>query len=615
MNILGLIPLLLNAGKYLAFAYFILVPFGYIYLGLIPFFEEDLDTAVHLYLRAALILHPILAFTTAKAFVKSYIKALLYTGALISLETFIGFEHLFKAKDIDGFNYVLNLVNATLFIFIVGRLLIKQLFRKRPKSNKKETTTNTPSRIVFKAKPKSIYLDNPERGIYIQGGAGSGKSESIFKPIIESYIRKSSTGVLYDFKSGSLTKYIFHYLNKHNSNTTAYFVDFKNPLKSHRVNPLYPEYLKKSAYAIEYAQVLINNLLPETIKERNFWDRDAQSVLAGVIWYMKKNQPKYCSLPHIIALLLNADIKVLLDLVSTDAEASGMVTSLRQAIERNAEKQVAGVASTLQTALSRLNTADIFWLLSGNDLSLDINDPENPKFLCLGNDSTLYETYAPAVSLIISVYTRLMNVPDKHPSALIFDEFPTIYLPKIEQMPATGRENKISTVIGVQDYFQMNATYGEVNANVMLSNLGNQFYGRTTNAKTAEMIKAIFSKEDKTYITNSENTGSSGKIVHFNTNDGKGKNESIQERDRVKVSDIIHMSPGHFYGIIAEGKPREFLNYKFKRDTTKVESNSINVPSHRQQQLEDNYLRIIKEAKSILNTQKTEDTNASLLEF
>ncbi len=595
-----MISIILKLIKYFIGFFLAMFPIAWMVVGQLPTFIPIEVDFPWLY-RISFSIHPILISIIIWPYEK-WIKNLIFTSiALFAIS--MGLSLLGNAIDPDDPKLQKDILTG-LNVILIAFITIRQFYKRDRKQVKveKEKTTDNPSRLIFDAKPQKIFLDNPYRGIYIQGGAGSGKSESIFKPIIKKAAELSLSGVLYDFKSGGLTKYLFHHISKSQSNITPYFIDFKNPLRSHRVNALNPKYLRKSAYAFEYSEVIINNLLPETIKERKFWDRDAQSILTGIIWYIKKHHPQFCSLPHIIALILETDTKTLLDKVSSDPETAGMVVSLRQAMERGAEKQVAGVVSTLQTALSRLNTPDIFWLLSGDDLDLDINAIEDPKFLCIGNDSTLPTAYAPVISLIISVCTRLMNQPSKHPSTLIIDEAPTLYLPNFEQIPATGRENKIATVFGVQDYSQIAEKYGQDKAQVILSNLGNQFYGRTSNAKTAEMIKSLFSKEDKVYWAKSKNSGSSGTMVHFNTNDGKGKSESIQERDRVKISEILKAETGQFYGLIAEGKPREFINYKFSYDQEQIDLSVIEVPNADEYHMNFNYSKIIEEAKSILSS-------------
>ncbi len=494
------------------------------------------------------------------------------------------------------------------FILILIPIIISIaliIIKRKKKINKKEIgkaqiikKRRYTKGFVFKTGSGNVYLDNPYRGIYIQGGAGSGKSLSIFEPIIAQAAEKGYTGLLYDFKSPELSTKAIGACCEHSPHIKTYFVDFKNPHGSNRLNPIDAKYLLKSAFALEYATTLINNLLPQTIKERDFFSDNARMVLSGVIWYLRNRHPHYCSLPHVISLLLHNDIDKLINEISQDYEAGGMVASLKQAIDRGAERQAAGVASTLQNALSQLNTPDIFYILSGNDLDLHLNNPNNPKFLCLGNDSTLSQTYAPVISLIISVAVRQMNRPNQERSIILLDEAPTIYIPNIELIPATARSNKVATVFGVQDYSQLVDKYGQDKAQVILSNLGNQFYGRTVNEKSADMITKLFGKHDRTYETANRGTGTSGEFVHLSSNTSKGTSESIQERDRVKVSDITNLEAGQFYGLIAEGYPKEFLKRQFITEEIITDYQvKIKVTD---EQMVNNYNRIVEEAKGII---------------
>jgi hypothetical protein len=470
---------------------------------------------------------------------------------------------------------------------------------------------NETETIYFETERGKIAIENIYRGIYIQGGAGSGKSKSIIEPIIEQSAKNSMAGLLYDFKSPELTENVIDNYERHTKINT-YFVDFKNPSRSNRVNPISPKYLTKSAVAFELSQTLINNLLPETIKKREYFDREAQSILTGVIWFMRNNYPEYCTIPHIISLFSHVGMDKILEMVATDPEAIGMMSSIKQAMDRKANRLVASVMSTLQNALATLNNPEIFWILSGEDFTLDLNDPENPKFMCIGNDSTLSSTYAPVISLIISSAVRLMNQPDKHRSVVILDEAPTIYIPKFEQIPATARSNKVATIYAAQDFGQVEDQNGKDKAQVLLSNLGTQIFGRTTNLKTAEMIKSIFSKQDKTFVTNSENKGKSGGLAwQLGRNKNKGLNESIQERDRVKVTDIMNLNTGEFYGIVAEGKPREFLKTKFKISNQDESNCSFGIKTPKEY-FKMNYQRIVDE---VLNMTKKDKPTDNLINF
>ena len=454
----------------------------------------------------------------------------------------------------------------------------------------------------FEVDDKLIVLDNPYRGIYIQGGAGSGKSVSLVYPILRQAIEKNFSGICYDFKSPELASFLFQQAAKNKSAVKPYFIDFKDARRSIRINPLEPKLMTKTAYASEYAQTLMYNLSPNNIKNEDYWVMEAKSVLTGLIWYLKTDHPEYCTLPHIISLILHSDIKELIEKVSENYETAGYVASLRQAIKNESSRQVSGVVSTLQTNLAKLNTPDIFWVLSGNDINLNINDPSDPKFLCIGNESTLSDTYAPVISLILSVALKQMNQPNKHKSMVLVDELPTLYINKLEQTPATARSNKVATVLACQDFSQLVDRYGRDKAQVILSNMGNQFYGRTVNKDSAQMISQLFGKSDRTFKTtsNGDNYYQSSIFGKHTNSLNKSTNETIQERDRVKITDIMNLRPGEFYGIIAEGSETEILKSGFQiNPDSQIETFDFPIMAT-DTDIQDNYQKIIWQAKRIL---------------
>jgi len=528
----------------------------------------------------------------------TFLSGVMWVGILTIIYSFSASFLVQMTRTTLGVEF--SVILGTFPLFIAIFLISKDIYKakKTPKEplikqfSKKEDKDS----LNFKTSAGVINLANPFRGIYIQGGAGSGKSASIFEPIIKQIAEQEYTGILYDFKSPELTEKVrASYLD---SIVEFRNIDFKNAHQSDRINPISPNYLSKSVIALEYSQTLVNNLIPESIKKADFWSNTTKMILSGVIWWLKEEHPKYCTIPHAISLLLHTDTKTLLEEVSKNYEAGGMVATLRQSFEKEAGNQTAGILSTIQTAIAQLNSKDVFWILSGNDVDLNLNNPQKPTFLCLGNDSTLPQVYAPVISLIISVAMRQMNKPNQQKSVVLLDEAPTIYIPNIEQIPATARSNKIATIFGVQDFSQLADNYGQDKAQIILANLGNQFFGRVTNGKTAEMVQKIFSKEDRTFINKNTGTGTGGTIVHTQSNQSRGKSETIQERDRVKVSDLINLDPGEFYGIIAEGKPKEFLKTQFLEDLAENQSNENSVITEKQ--MNDNYFKIIEEAKSLV---------------
>ena len=455
----------------------------------------------------------------------------------------------FTTADIVG-------VLTALYNLIPLFLIIKDYFKKKEtiEGIYEKEKNDTTSFNIYDLNNDIIKISNPYRGIFIVGGAGSGKSKTFFYPILKQMAVKEYTGVLYDFKSPELSNLTEHYYNKYSQgNIKVQRIDFKNVFQSDRVNPLV--YVNSSIEATNYAQAFILNLLPEYIQKQDFWSRSVLSLFSGAIWYFKKNKPEIATLPHIISFFISANAQMIVKILSQDKEIKGNLSALTEAIEQGADKQIAGVLGTLKNAIGIFNNPHIFWILSKNEANLDVNSPNEPTMLLIGNDSKLPDTYAPIISLIITIASKLMNEPNKLKSAIVIDEAPTIYLPNFEHIPATARSNKVSVIVGAQDISQMVDKYGQDKANVLISNLGNQFFGRTTNKETAERVVQMFGqREDIEIMQGSSGSGIAGALgMHTN----KSKSQTIVKRDRVKIQQVVNFRPGEFVGLIAEGNKKE----------------------------------------------------------
>ena len=410
-----------------------------------------------------------------------------------------------------------------------------------------------------------VNLSNPFRGVLVIGAAGSGKSFSIAEPILEQAISKGYTGIVYDFKFPTLSHLVYDAFSSKKAGLAIWVVNFKDLSRSHRLNPIKPANLPMLAYAEEYAQAVIANLRPDTISKKDYWISSASKIFSATIWYMKKHYPSYCSLPHIVAMICNKRFKALLHLLETDIETAPLIADMSVAVSLGADKQVAGVIGTLQNALSSLNTPEIFWVLTGDDFELDLNNPRRKSFLCLGTDPTLSETFAPVVACIITVALKLMNQQAKAHSLVLLDEAPTIFIPRFDTIPATARSNKIATVYMAQDLSQMVQSYGEVNSEVILGNLNNQFFGKVANKRTADYVAQTVGKEEKEILSYGQNE--SGKGLSMLAPDSMGRNQSysLQERDLVRPQEVMNQRVGEFTGLTVGKRGTQWFKGQIKR--------------------------------------------------
>ncbi|WP_226164018.1 type IV secretory system conjugative DNA transfer family protein, partial [Hymenobacter terricola] len=351
----------------------------------------------------------------------------------------------------------------------------------------------------------NVRLGNPFRGTFIAGGAGSGKSKSIIEPILQQAGALGLTGVVYDFKFPTLAEEVAG--SYAGTAVTPYFVNFTDLTRSHRVNPLAPALLATASFAREAAATIITNLDAKAAQQRNFWIQSGEVLLAGCIWYLRRNHPAQCSLPAAVSMILESDAAQLLATLQRDEEVRGLIASIASASK--SENTIAGVFSTIQNYLAVLNTPEIFWVMSGDQVPLDLNHADTPGVLVVGNDPTLSTTFSPLISLMVATAIKRMNQQGRLPSLVLLDEAPTLFIPNFAQIPATARSNKVATVYAVQDVAQMEALTSRQESEMILANLGNQFWGRTTNTATAERVSKMFGKIDKTYRSTTEGTSKS----------------------------------------------------------------------------------------------------------
>ena len=371
-----------------------------------------------------------------------------------------------------------------------------------------------------------INIPNPFRGTLVLGGAGAGKSYSIGEPLIEQFTEKGFAGLIYDFKFPVLAEAAQKAFVLADAKAAAvgegkrpavqlHIINFKDLERSERVNPLRADKMPVVAYANEYARAIMANLNPESIKKMDFFDTSANAFLTAIIWFYKKNFPTFCTLPHVVNTALHPDFTHVLSMLDTDPECGDMVRSITTAVKQRAEKQVAGVIASLQIVLTRINSPEIAWVLTpdearGEGFSLELNDPEAPKVLVVGNDPTLKETFSPVISCIVAVALKLMNQQHKHPSYVFLDEAATIYVPNLEVIPATARSNKVAMIYMTQDLSQMIDAYGRDKMQVMVSNLNNQFFGKVNSLETAKFVSELVGKEDREMVSASLGRSQSG---------------------------------------------------------------------------------------------------------
>ncbi|MEI6949778.1 TraM recognition domain-containing protein [Paraflavisolibacter sp. H34] len=379
--------------------------------------------------------------------------------------------------------------------------------------------------INWKTRDGYVNVLEPQRGISIVGGPGSGKTYTLVEEVIRQLLSKGVTAMIYDFKYPALARYAYSVMCRWGwradleqsypwatgKGRMFYYINFTDVRYSHRCNPLDPRILNNIALAGECATTILCNLNREWIKKRGFFEDSAIVLLTAILWFNKKYADRtgrnISTLPHAIAFATMSEeytIPILMD----DPELRASAAAVASAVTKGAHEQYAGVIATLQNSIGKLNVPEMFYVMTEDpaekqlareeriSFTLDLNNPQEPKVVVLGNDNNLSETLAPALSLYAAMIAKTINQQGKLPCLYCVDEAPTIYIPRLDNLPNTGRSNGVITVLAAQDFGQYDRDYGKDEARVIKAGLGNIFIGEVGDGETARYAASLFGKRN-----------------------------------------------------------------------------------------------------------------------
>lgn len=462
-------------------------------------------------------------------------------------------------------------------------------------SEKEKSKVNEDGFKIELVNEEPIVMHNIFNGAMIIGQTGSGKTASIIHPILHQVIDKDWPGLIYDLK-GKLCEEVTNYHStipkSENRSTKLKFINFASPEKSDRVNPVSPRYLNSKAVAFDFVSTLFSNLMASDggKSEDPFWFDNAKNILSSIIWFLKNNHPEHCTLPHAIAMAFWKNAEEMVKLVESDPECARMMSSLRISSGANDKKLFINIISTVYTHLMALDLPELFYVLTGDEINLDVNSQEDPTLLTIANYEPLQKVYSPIIAIICNVVTQRMNDEGKRKGAIIFDEFASIKIPNFERIPETIRSRGVSTIIAIHDKQQLVTKYGESKAETIASTLATKFYFKSTNYKTVDEAVKIFGRRDVTFKGKSSSRSTS-MVVNPVTNT-KGISDSIQERDFLKVEEITNYDRGEFAAIFSDANLKFVKGKKVKLEIIPKTSNSQQREEITKEQITSNYKKV-----------------------
>lgn len=374
-------------------------------------------------------------------------------------------------------------------------------FMQETKLMENEYSVNLPTRFYYKKRWNRGWINvvNPFRASIVLGTPGSGKSFAVVNNFIKQQIEKGFGLYVYDYKFPDLSLIAYNHMLNHAKSygenpPTFCVINFDDPEHSHRCNPIHPDFMSDIADAYESAYTIMMNLNRTWIqKQGDFFVESPIVLFAAIIWYLKiYENGKYCTFPHAIEFLCRR-YEDIFPILTSYTELENYLSPFIDAWQGGAAEQLAGQIASAKIPLSRMISPQLYWIMTGDDFTLDINNPKEPKILCVGNNPDRQNIYGAALGLYNSRIVKLINKKGMLKSGVIIDELPTIYFKGLDNLIATARSNKVAVCLGFQDFSQLKRDYGDKEAAVVMNTVGNIFSGQVV-GETAKTLSERFGK-------------------------------------------------------------------------------------------------------------------------
>ncbi|SHK73439.1 type IV secretion system DNA-binding domain-containing protein [Epilithonimonas mollis] len=423
-----------------------------------------------------------------------------------------------------------------------------------------DTSINIPYLFRYHGKINKGWINiNPFRGTTVIGTPGSGKSFGVINPAIRQMIAKGFCLCIYDFKFPDLAQVAYyHFLLKKSKeskyNYQFHVINLNEVERSKRVNPFHKKYIQTLAEAQEMAESMVSSLQKGGSSSGGgsdaFFTQSAINFLSSCIYFFATlENGKYSDLPHILSFM-NRSYQEIFDTLFTNEEIGSLLSPFKTAYDNRAFDQLEGQIGTLKIFLSRLATKESFWVFSADEVELKITDRKNPSILILASDPGTQDINSALYSSVLNRTLRLINSKHNLPGGIIADEFPTIYIHKIDNVVATARSNKVAVLLGLQEIPQLRQFYKKEVADTISAIAGNILSGSARDKNTLDWLEKLFGKiKQKSYSQSISQQGTTTSI-----------NEKMD--NMIPAGKIAALKTGEMVGMIAQGEENDTDEYK-----------------------------------------------------
>ena len=508
-----------------------------------PLFSHSLKTKI-----AALVLISLGMLSRSSKAREVDLKIIALVGVISAACYFIPFPR-------HGIYVIFTIIGAVGLVWVVSMIARRETkaiinddnetFPQCQEKIENENSINLPMVYQYQQKMHKGWINvvNPFRGILVLGSPGSGKSYSVYEPFIDQMMAKGYAMCVYDYKYPTLSKNVYNKLlqYQHRFPVKPEFcvLNFDDPMHSLRANPTHPIYIESQADCAEIAELIMLNINKVAREKNDFFTESSKALLDGTFWYLRTHEDgKYCTFPHAIEFL-NQDYRKVIAMLVSDPDVKTKISSFADAFEAGANDQLQGMIASTRIPLGKFTSRNLYWVMTGDDFNLAINDPEHPKVLCIGNNPDRELIYGTCIALYTSRMFKQINHQGRNKCAVLLDEMPTVYLPGLDKILNTCRSNGVVFVVGGQDVSQFYRDYGKKEADVLINTPGTTFIGQV-NGESAKTMSQVFGKLDR--VRESESIGRSNDSVSI----------SMQEKEIMPARKIETLSTGTFFGRVAD---------------------------------------------------------------
>ena len=508
-----------------------------------PLFSHSLKTKI-----AALVLISLGMLSRSSKAREVDLKIIAVVGVISAACYFIPFPR-------HGIYVIFTIIGAVGLVWVVSMIARRETkaiinddnetFPQCQEKIENENSINLPMVYQYQQKMHKGWINvvNPFRGILVLGSPGSGKSYSVYEPFIDQMMAKGYAMCVYDYKYPTLSKNVYNKLlqYQHRFSVKPEFcvLNFDDPMHSLRANPTHPSYIESQADCAEIAELIMLNINKVAREKNDFFTESSKALLDGTFWYLRTHEDgKYCTFPHAIEFL-NQDYRKVIAMLVSDPDVKTKISSFADAFEAGANDQLQGMIASTRIPLGKFTSRNLYWVMTGDDFNLAINDPEHPKVLCIGNNPDRELIYGTCIALYTSRMFKQINHQGRNKCAVLLDEMPTVYLPGLDKILNTCRSNGVVFVVGGQDVSQFYRDYGKKEADVLINTPGTTFIGQV-NGESAKTMSQVFGKLDR--VRESESIGRSNDSVSI----------SMQEKEIMPARKIETLSTGTFFGRVAD---------------------------------------------------------------